>query len=131
MDISESDGLRAEIHAACLRDERECSASMQTEMQAAHSRVAVNARAYAIDLINGIRDCEKSQTKLASVLHEYDLSSREGILLMCLAEALLRIPDNDTANHFIHDIIIRGGWENHLGGDRSLFVIFWSKVVSR
>ena len=46
---------------------------------------------------------------------EYGLSSDEGIILMCLAEALLRIPDKDTADALIAEKIGSGHWEKHLG----------------
>jgi RHH-type transcriptional regulator, proline utilization regulon repressor / proline dehydrogenase / delta 1-pyrroline-5-carboxylate dehydrogenase len=55
-------------------------------------------------------------------MHEYGLSTDEGVILMCLAEALLRIPDTETANQFIADKLSGGAWEKHLGASDSLFV---------
>jgi RHH-type proline utilization regulon transcriptional repressor/proline dehydrogenase/delta 1-pyrroline-5-carboxylate dehydrogenase len=55
-------------------------------------------------------------------MHEYGLSSEEGIILMCLAEALLRIPDADTADRFIAEKIAGGQWERHRGHSDSLLV---------
>ena len=55
-------------------------------------------------------------------MHQYALSSEEGIILMCLAEALLRIPDGDTADRLIAEKIGGGRWEKHLGASDSLFV---------
>jgi RHH-type proline utilization regulon transcriptional repressor/proline dehydrogenase/delta 1-pyrroline-5-carboxylate dehydrogenase len=55
-------------------------------------------------------------------MHEYGLATDEGVILMCLAEALLRIPDPETANAFIADKISGGAWEKHLGHSDSLFV---------
>ncbi len=55
-------------------------------------------------------------------LQQYDLSSEEGVLLMCIAEALLRIPDDDTADALIADKITSARWEDHLGESESLFV---------
>ena len=57
-----------------------------------------------------------------SLLQEYALSSQEGIALMCLAEALLRIPDDATRDALIRDKIAQGQWHTHLGRSRSLFV---------
>ena len=57
-----------------------------------------------------------------SLLQEYALSSQEGIALMCLAEALLRIPDAATRDALIRDKIAQGQWHTHLGRSRSLFV---------
>ncbi len=55
-------------------------------------------------------------------MREYGLSSEEGVILMCLAEALLRIPDAATADAFIAEKIRGGNWERHLGHSDSLFV---------
>ena len=57
-----------------------------------------------------------------SFLHEYGLSSREGVLLLCLAEALLRIPDAATADRLIAGTIGSGDWGRHLGQSNSLLV---------
>ncbi len=71
------------------------------------------------------------------LLQEFSLSSREGVALMCLAEALLRIPDQSTRDALIRDKIIRGNWDCHLGNSPSIFVnaaawglIFTRKVLS-
>ncbi|MBY4599905.1 trifunctional transcriptional regulator/proline dehydrogenase/L-glutamate gamma-semialdehyde dehydrogenase [Ottowia caeni] len=57
-----------------------------------------------------------------SLLQEYSLSSQEGVALMCLAEALLRIPDTPTRDALIRDKISQGQWSTHLGQSSSLFV---------
>ncbi len=57
-----------------------------------------------------------------SLLQEFALSSQEGVALMCLAEALLRIPDRATRDALIRDKIARGQWHAHLGRSPSLFV---------
>ncbi len=59
---------------------------------------------------------------LQSMLHEFSLSSNEGVALMCLAEALLRIPDVATRDALIRDKIGATDWQSHLGHSRSLFV---------
>lgn len=56
------------------------------------------------------------------LLKEYELSTPEGVALMCLAEALLRIPDDATRDKLIQDKIVPGHWERHLGNGGSLFV---------
>jgi hypothetical protein len=65
-------------------------------------------------------------------VHEYSLSSQEGVALMCLAEALLRIPDTATRDALIRDKISEGDWMSHVGGGRSLFVnaATWGLVVT-
>ena len=59
---------------------------------------------------------------LDSFLHEYGLGSEEGVVLMCLAEALLRIPDPDTADRLIADKLAGRAWDKHLGHSDSLLV---------
>lgn len=84
------------------------------------TREAIYARAAA--LVAGVRERQGSKGGLDAFMHEYDLSSEEGIVLMCLAEALLRIPDDDTADRLIADKLSAGHWEEHLGTSESLFV---------
>ena len=66
------------------------------------------------------------------LVKEYSLSSEEGVALMCLAEALLRVPDNATRDALIRDKIGQGDWRSHLGDGRSIFVnaATWGLVVS-
>jgi RHH-type proline utilization regulon transcriptional repressor/proline dehydrogenase/delta 1-pyrroline-5-carboxylate dehydrogenase len=59
---------------------------------------------------------------LDAFMHAYDLGSDEGVALMCLAEALLRIPDTETADDLIHDKLSGPDWAEKLGGSRSTFV---------
>jgi RHH-type proline utilization regulon transcriptional repressor/proline dehydrogenase/delta 1-pyrroline-5-carboxylate dehydrogenase len=66
------------------------------------------------------------------LLQEFALSSQEGVALMCLAEALLRIPDAATRNALIRDKIGSGNWQAHVGQSPSLFVnaATWGLLVT-
>ena len=79
-------------------------------------------RATAVRLVESVRRERAAKSGLDAFLRQYDLSSQEGVILMCLAEALLRIPDDDTADRLIADKIRAGDWESHLGDSESLFV---------
>jgi RHH-type proline utilization regulon transcriptional repressor/proline dehydrogenase/delta 1-pyrroline-5-carboxylate dehydrogenase len=68
------------------------------------------------------RDRALQQAGLEAFLQEYDLSSQEGVLLMCIAEALLRIPDAETADLLIRDRLCKGHWDEHLGTSPSPLV---------
>ena len=57
-----------------------------------------------------------------SFLQEYGLSTREGVAIMCLAEALLRIPDTETADKLIESTFADGDWESHIGNSDSVYV---------
>jgi RHH-type transcriptional regulator, proline utilization regulon repressor / proline dehydrogenase / delta 1-pyrroline-5-carboxylate dehydrogenase len=79
-------------------------------------------RAAAEVLVDAIRRRQQDAAGVDALLREYDLSSGEGIVLMCLAEALLRIPDADTADRLIADKLGSADWQAHLGASDSLFV---------
>src|SRR5687768_16647983 len=83
-------------------------------------RARIASRAQA--LVEGVRNYQTRRTGLDAFLRKYDLSSQEGVILMCLAEALLRIPDDATADKLIADKIKGGDWAAHLGDSESLFV---------
>jgi len=79
-------------------------------------------QATAAQLVSAVRKNSKADGGIEAFLQQYDLSSAEGVLLMCIAEALLRIPDADTADRLIADKITSAEWKNHLGSSDSLFV---------
>ncbi len=83
-------------------------------------RDAVQRR--ALGLVEVVRGAKPVGSSLDAFLREYHLASREGVILMCLAEALLRIPDAETADRLIADKIPSGAWEEHLGDSESLLV---------
>jgi RHH-type proline utilization regulon transcriptional repressor/proline dehydrogenase/delta 1-pyrroline-5-carboxylate dehydrogenase len=73
-------------------------------------------------LVHTARADKASHAGIDAFMHEYGLATDEGVILMCLAEALLRIPDAETANAFIADKISGGAWEKHRGHSDNLFV---------
>lgn len=79
-------------------------------------------KATAAQLVMAVRKNAKNDGGIEAFLQQYDLSSSEGVLLMCIAEALLRIPDADTADRLIADKITSAEWKDHLGASDSLFV---------
>ncbi len=76
----------------------------------------------AAALVVAARARRGSKTGIESFLQQYGLASQEGVVLMCLAEALLRIPDAETADKLIADKIAIGQWSDYLGEADSLFV---------
>ena len=73
-------------------------------------------------LVQNVRQARLNKSGLDAFLYQYDLSSQEGIALMCLAEALLRIPDKETIDVLIRDKISPTNWKKHAGKSDSLFV---------
>ncbi|HKX07122.1 MAG TPA: bifunctional proline dehydrogenase/L-glutamate gamma-semialdehyde dehydrogenase PutA [Stellaceae bacterium] len=113
--------LRAAILAAYREDE---TAVVERILAAAElapdalDRIAVRARGLVVE----VRRQRLGKGGLDAFLHEYALASKEGIVLMCLAEALLRIPDSDTVDRLIRDKLGPADWSQHLGQSDSLFV---------
>src|SRR6478672_4872549 len=113
--------LRAAIRDSCRIDESEAvarilaAAALPAEMR---DRIADQARA----LVAAVRRERLGKGGIDAFLHEYALSSPEGVALLCLAEALLRVPDAETVDRLIRDKIGEANWENHLGRSESIFV---------
>ena len=81
-----------------------------------------NTTRSATELIEQVRSSEDSIQLIDSMLLQYSLDTHEGILLMCLAEALMRVPDAETANALIRDKISVAEWEKHLKQSDSFLV---------
>ncbi|MCA0403425.1 MAG: bifunctional proline dehydrogenase/L-glutamate gamma-semialdehyde dehydrogenase, partial [Proteobacteria bacterium] len=79
-------------------------------------------RGQATKLVEEVRAGRKKSTGIDSFLTQYSLSSEEGIALMCLAEALLRVPDKATIDGLIKDKLTKADWEAHRGQSESFFV---------
>ena len=112
--------LRAAIRGVWRLDETLCVRALLA--RAAVSPEAgrrVDARARA--LVEAVRN-RRSAGGIDAFLGEYGLNSEEGVVLMCLAEALLRIPDVETADRLIRDKLMDADWDKHLGKSPSLLV---------
>ncbi len=79
-------------------------------------------KSLAVRLVENVRSKIDDMDGVDAFMKEYDLSSKEGIVLMCMAEALLRIPDKDTAEKLIKDKLLDADWKSHMGKSDSLFV---------
>jgi RHH-type transcriptional regulator, proline utilization regulon repressor / proline dehydrogenase / delta 1-pyrroline-5-carboxylate dehydrogenase len=73
-------------------------------------------------LVATIRKAREKTSAIDAFMREYDLSSEEGIALMCTAEAMLRIPDAKTVDELIQDKLGQANWSQHLSGDKSFAV---------
>ncbi|ESW68727.1 hypothetical protein X772_34255 [Mesorhizobium sp. LSJC280B00] len=128
--VREQSNLRKAITAAYRRPETECLPPL-VEAARAPADLRASIRGTARKLIEALRAKHKG-TGVEGPVQEYSLSSQEGVALMCLAEALLRIPDTATRDALIRDKISEGDWKSHVGGGRSLFVnaVTWGLVVT-
>src|SRR6516225_5115212 len=92
----------------------------------------VSAQRLAAWLAASVRASRTRAGGVDAWMLEFSLDSREGVALMCLAEALLRIPDSATRDRLIRDKIGRGDWRAHVGRSPSLFVnaAAWGLLVT-
>jgi RHH-type proline utilization regulon transcriptional repressor/proline dehydrogenase/delta 1-pyrroline-5-carboxylate dehydrogenase len=119
--FSESSAFAPEFAENYRRDEAACVAALIKEAEIPQALLP-DIRVTAAELIKNVRQKRVQRGGLDAFLKQYDLSSDEGVVLMCLAEALLRIPDADTANKFIASKMAEGDWATHLGQSKFLFV---------
>jgi len=110
---------RTALRTAYRMDETAC-----VRERAARGRLSAAERGatqqLARDLVTAVR--ARRSHGIEAFLREYGLDTREGIVLLCVAETLLRIPDAATADRLIRDKIGGAEWDRHLGQSRSLFV---------
>lgn len=91
-----------------------------------------NVREKAYNLVAQVRKNRLKKSGIDAFMIEYDLSSEEGIVLMCLAEALLRVPDKYTIDLLIKDKLTSAAWKEHVGMEKHLFVnaATWSLMLT-
>ena len=114
------DQLRDSIRAHNLTDEGDNIRRLVADAQMSPA-LRKRASESAAELIRIIRE-STSPTMMENFLAEYGLSTREGVALMCLAEALLRVPDAETIDALISDKIAPSEWGQHLGQSASSLI---------
>jgi RHH-type proline utilization regulon transcriptional repressor/proline dehydrogenase/delta 1-pyrroline-5-carboxylate dehydrogenase len=123
--------LRETMNKFYRADEAVC---VETLLDAARlpEQTAQKIQERAEKMISAIRAKRLKQGGVDAFLKEYDLSGEEGIALMCLAEAMLRIPDKATQDKLIADKIAMANWSEHSGKSDSLFVnaATWGLVLT-
>ncbi|MDZ4046818.1 MAG: bifunctional proline dehydrogenase/L-glutamate gamma-semialdehyde dehydrogenase, partial [Pseudoxanthomonas sp.] len=113
--------LRARITAAFHRDEAEHLAGL-LERARLPSAEQAEVQAAAVGLVERTRVRGADPGMVEAFMRQYDLSSEEGVLLMCVAEALLRVPDRATADKLIRDKLGDADWDKHMGRSSSVLV---------
>jgi RHH-type proline utilization regulon transcriptional repressor/proline dehydrogenase/delta 1-pyrroline-5-carboxylate dehydrogenase len=116
-----SSPLRQAISAAYLENEEAADARIIAKARLSPSEL-VATEALARDLVTRIRETRAEQTGVDALMQEYALSTQEGVVLMCLAESLLRVPDSATADRLIRDKIGNANWDKHRNQSDSTFV---------
>ena len=119
------------LDRAKFADEREAvAAALAAKPLSRQDRAAVQTEAEA--LVRVARTGASRQGVVESFLQEFSLSTREGLALMCLAEALLRTPDEDTRDRLIAEKIASADWASHAGQSESILVnaSTWSLMLT-
>ncbi|WP_394176716.1 bifunctional proline dehydrogenase/L-glutamate gamma-semialdehyde dehydrogenase PutA [Thalassotalea litorea] len=116
-----SDPIRQQIRDHYRADENQVLANL---LPIAEISPAAKSRAWerARQLVLEIRKDQIGKGGVDALLNEFALSTDEGVVLMCLAEALLRVPDKKTADSLIRDKLAEGDWSAHIGNSDSIFV---------
>ena len=116
--------LRKAITAAIRKPEPECVPALLplAELSAVQQSAVTETAKELVASLRGREFGIARENMVQGLLQEFSLSSEEGVALMCLAEALLRIPDSATRNALIRDKIGRGDWRAHLGQSASPFI---------
>ncbi|MES2025133.1 MAG: trifunctional transcriptional regulator/proline dehydrogenase/L-glutamate gamma-semialdehyde dehydrogenase [Pseudomonadota bacterium] len=113
--------LRNAITSAYHRNEVDAVQDLLSQIKT-NPALQTTTKTLAQRLVETVRAKRSRSSGVDALMHEFSLSSEEGVALMCLAEALLRIPDHQTADRLIADKISKGDWHRHLGESPSLFV---------
>jgi RHH-type transcriptional regulator, proline utilization regulon repressor / proline dehydrogenase / delta 1-pyrroline-5-carboxylate dehydrogenase len=119
--VADSAGRRNTIRAAKFAPEEATVKGLASGVALTTTqRIAIEDA--AAQLVERVRERRGEHSVLDVFLQEFGLGNEEGVALMCLAEALLRIPDADTVDALIADKILPGRWDDHLGQSESAFV---------
>ncbi|MBA3660843.1 MAG: bifunctional proline dehydrogenase/L-glutamate gamma-semialdehyde dehydrogenase PutA [Gammaproteobacteria bacterium] len=123
--------LRDNITTAYRMDEADCLKNLVQTLRLPESSL-FEIESHAMQLAGESRAFKKKQGKIEALLDHYNLSSEEGIALMCLAEALLRIPDQSTIDQLISDKLSALDWKQHIKRDNPLFMnaATWSLFIT-
>ena len=112
-DLSHLSFLPVELQANFLSKESCARDQMLQDLSFYNAQAIHEVRAHALEMATMLRREESVKGGVDALMKQYDLSCQEGVLLMCLAEALLRIPDQATAKQLIQDKLILADWEKH------------------
>nr|WP_081076832.1 trifunctional transcriptional regulator/proline dehydrogenase/L-glutamate gamma-semialdehyde dehydrogenase [Burkholderia cepacia] len=127
--VTQSAARRA-VTVACRVPETVCVPRI-IELARLEPDMAAGTERLAAEIVENLRR-NPTGSGVQDLVQEFSLSSQEGVALMCLAEALLRIPDQATRDAIIRDKISRGDWRSHLGRSSSIFVnaATWGLLIS-
>lgn len=118
--------LRKAVNQAYLADEKQLIGELSAAL-AGYDPVPISDCAKT--LVNAVRENKSRQTAIEAFLEEYQLNSQEGVVLMGIAEALLRIPDSRTQDLFLQEKLTHADWQSHLQHSDSPLVNLATKAL--
>jgi len=122
---SKDSSSSADVLRQVLRENQYCDETLLVQQLISDSGISIAMRESIVEkaeeLVVAVRD-NSDPVLMESFLAQYGLSTDEGVALMCLAEALLRVPDHETVDTLIHDKIAPADWGKHLGQSSSSLV---------
>ena len=124
--MKQSATLRTAINQAYLADENEIIGELLVRLDTYNPVIVSDC---AKTLVNAVRAKKHQQSPVEAFLREYQLNSQEGIVLMGIAEALLRIPDSHTQDLFLQEKLTHADWQNHLQHSDSFLVNLSSQAL--
>lgn len=113
--------LPRDLLAGYFAEEQDCLRALTQDAQL-RDTLSDKVNSIALDLIDAARGTHLDSASVECFLKEYSLDTVEGVSLMCLAEALIRIPDQETAQTFISSQLGQADWKKHLGHSTSFWV---------
>jgi len=110
------------INKMAYASETDISQNLLNFLTPKYKESIINIEDRASEIVKSIRKSIKSDSPIESLLQEYELNTKEGTVLLCLAEALLRIPDKITVDRLLEDKFSSVDWKKHISFDKGLFV---------
>ena len=122
MPVSDNTISFKDINNIAYVAETEISNTLLNFIEPEYKKRIHNIEDRASEIVNTVRKSIKSDSPIENLLQEYELNTKEGTVLLCLAEALLRIPDKKTIDRLLEDKFTSVDWKQHTGFDKGLFV---------
>lgn len=117
---------RVNVNQNFLSDEAELIWQLKTLL---HDYQPEQIHQNAYQLVSAVRLTPSRRSLVESFLQEYQLNSKEGIILLCIAEALLRIPDHHTQDTFLQEKLTEADWHSHIQHSDSMWVNWSTQLL--
>ena len=111
-----------EINKIAYASESLISKNLLDYLKSEYNQRLLNIEDRANEIVEAVRESIKSDSPIENLLQEYELNTKEGTVLLCLAEALLRIPDKKTMDRLLEDKFSSVDWKKHISADKGIFV---------